>query len=1218
MLVVLITGSLAAAITWRIAERDAADQQADLARAVTASVESDADDLVVATSGTSTLVGLDGTVSQASLERFATDLAANGVARPVAWLTPQAADGGPEAPGPAWQVQLAAIGPVADAQDGGSTEGLEPGTVLASGTALAEAADRARSTGRPAISRLVDADGTARLAVLKPVYRILGPDQTAPSFVGVVATTDLAGQLQRHIGTDLDGAVRFEITDGDVVLAASDTRPTGGVLTRMRLDDRDLEVRVQDDRPVNHDVSWFLLWIMAVIVAAAGVVGLRSARYDQERRRTNAMIGRTADLAQRLARAATADDVAAVISTHVPPLFEADIASFGEVDDDEDVVRLHHGPDVDPVLVSRISELRLADIPTLVDSLESGRTVLLRDQADWERELPDDVARQLMEAGARTAAVLPLEAPGRGVVATVGIIWRRPLDFDERTVGTLETVRELCEQSLARAVITDRVSERAERLAKLAERLAGVDTVEATARTVTDLAVGAVGASAASVGVCDDDLGVLRVHHGSTVGDRAQKAFSDLSLDSPLAFTEAARTGRSVLCRDLAEYEARFPNTDDANRGLGSGARAALPLRADDRVIGSIVFAWDRPLEFDDDVLNELTTVAEMTAQAVRRAQLIEAQAADARRSRALAQLAQGLAARSETADVAGFLVESVLAPLGAKYSVVGILDGDELVRRYSAGLVETGLARLGQEYLTSALDSPTPATDAVRTGETVFVGNREDAHARYPEMSAAWDSLEAHSGAAAPVRDRVGRVVAVISVLWDRPIVEHTDIRDALDTVAGMVGQTLERTGLVDELRRSVVRNQRMADFARLLADVRSVDEMYRAVLDHAAAPVGAAVADIALLTDDGRAAPLPDVGSSPPIIAADRGREADLTDTASQSLRRRAMTTLGAGSFATELPADVAEGLSAAGVVSLVHLPLIAPDGAGLGVVALAWDRPQELTPTILAKMRTLAELVSQTLQRTQLREAEHRLVVSLQERVAHPLPPARGLRIAERYLPAAAQVGMGGDWFEGIGLDEHRVAIVIGDIAGHGINAVADMVELRAIIGSLLRSSTPLEEVYPQVASLLQQGNSGLTATSCTAVFDTTADTVRYVSAGHLPPVLARPDGTVELLELGRQPLLGVPSTPVTPGTAPFEPGSVLAVYTDGIVERRREPIDESLERLRGAMEELVSEPGPRDVEAVADQLLERCLGSRSTDDDVALVVVARVDETLSEPD
>ena len=1245
ILVVILAGSLAAAAAWRVSERDADARQDGAATEVRTIVERAADDLVVALSAGSLLIGVDGSVTQEGLDRMARDVNSAGTVRPVAWLTPVDTT----APEVDWTVQLATAGPDPTPADAEALAGMEPGTVYPAGSPVAEAATEALRSGRPSTTLYATPQGNGRMAVTKPVYRVLPQNDSTPIVLGVVMTSDLPGELAATIGTELEGDVRFRVADGDHVLAQSETRPSGGVLRDVDVGGHRVTAQVEDRRPINHELSWFLLWITAVIVAAAGVVGLRSARYDRERRRTSAMIGRTAELARRLALAATAADVAEVISLHMPAVFGAQVASFGEIDEADAMVRLHLAPDADPTVVEQISVVRLTDVPTIMDALAAGSIVLLEDAEDWQRELPSEMAAQLLGAGARAAAALPLEAPAQGLVAVVGIIWWDPPRFDERMIATLETVRELCEQSLGRAALTDRISDRASRLADLAEQLAGVDTVAETARTVTSMAVGVVGASAASVGVRDDDSGVLRVHHGDTIGGRALEVFAQLPLDAPLAFTEAVRTGAPVMCTDLEAYAARYPGTDQAVRDLGEGGRAAFPLRADDRVIGAIAFAWDHAVAFDDDLVNELTTVAEMTAQAVRRAQLIEEQAADAERSRALAELAQGLAARADTADIAGFLTESVLGPLGAAYSVVGIRDGDQLVRRYSHALVETGLTRLGEDYLISALESHTPATDAVRTGQTVFVPSRDEADERYPDMSGVWEALDVHAGAVVPVHDRSGAVVASISVLWDRPIVIRADLRDTLATVAGMVGQTLERTGLVDQLRRSVVRNQHLADFARRLANVRTIGELYRAVVEDGAGPAGARIADLALTTDDGAlerpagappavfltVAPVPsetdagpsetdarraDTDAGPSDTDARRAdtdaRRSDTdaaVDPSEQCRRRREAVVVEVDGFGAAYPPATATALAAVGAQLTAHLPLVAPDGVDLGVIALAWDEQEELTPTTRAKLRTLSELCSQTLQRTRLREAEHRLVVSLQDRVVRPVRATAGLQVADRYLPASEQVGMGGDWFEGIAVDDHRFAVVVGDIAGHGINAVADMVELRAIIGSLLRSATPLEQVYPQVAALLQQGGSGLTATSCTAVFDTTADTVRYVSAGHLPPVLGRPDGSVELLEHGRQPLLGVPSQAVTPGTVAFPPGSVLVIYTDGIVERRREPIDRSLDRLTSALRAVLADKGEAapDVEAVADELLRRCLGDRATDDDVALVVVSRRD-------
>lgn len=386
LLVVLVTGSAAAAVAWRIADVAAEDKRSEAVESVLRSIERDTDDLVVAMSGTSALVQADGTITQGALDRYATDLAAVGQARPLVWMTPVAAD--------SWEIRLAAVGRGPDPRpddDAAALDGLEAGRVLGADSPLAAAANSARELGRPTLAR-VDSGRGARLVVLKPLY-LIGDGE--PEFIGVAASADLPGQLPSRVATDVPADVRFRVADGDTVLAVSDPPPTAGVTTDVAVAGRILSVQVEDARPVNHDLSWFLLWIMAVIVAAAGVVWLRSARYDQDRRLTNATISRTAALAQRLARAATVDEVADVIGDHVPALLGGDVASFGEVDGD--VVRLHHRSGTDPA-VAELTELPLDGIPSLVREVDAGHTVLLRDPQEWRRAMP---------GGSRTGSSTP-------------------------------------------------------------------------------------------------------------------------------------------------------------------------------------------------------------------------------------------------------------------------------------------------------------------------------------------------------------------------------------------------------------------------------------------------------------------------------------------------------------------------------------------------------------------------------------------------------------------------------------------------------------------------------------------------------------------------------------------------------------------------------------------------------------------------------------------
>ncbi|HPG14319.1 MAG TPA: hypothetical protein PK434_06510, partial [Microthrixaceae bacterium] len=202
LLVVLVTGSAAAAVAWRIADVAAEAKRTEAVESVLRSIERDTDDLVVSMSGTSALVQADGTITQGALDRYATDLAAVGQARPLVWMTPVGAD--------SWEVRLAAVGRGPDPRpddDAAALDGLEAGRVLGADSSLAAAANTARELGRPTLAR-VDSGRGARLVVLKPLYLIGDVD---PEFIGVVASADLPDQLPSRVATDVPADVRFRV-----------------------------------------------------------------------------------------------------------------------------------------------------------------------------------------------------------------------------------------------------------------------------------------------------------------------------------------------------------------------------------------------------------------------------------------------------------------------------------------------------------------------------------------------------------------------------------------------------------------------------------------------------------------------------------------------------------------------------------------------------------------------------------------------------------------------------------------------------------------------------------------------------------------------------------------------------------------------------------------------------------------------------------------------
>jgi serine phosphatase RsbU (regulator of sigma subunit) len=254
-------------------------------------------------------------------------------------------------------------------------------------------------------------------------------------------------------------------------------------------------------------------------------------------------------------------------------------------------------------------------------------------------------------------------------------------------------------------------------------------------------------------------------------------------------------------------------------------------------------------------------------------------------------------------------------------------------------------------------------------------------------------------------------------------------------------------------------------------------------------------------------------------------------------------------------------------------------------------------------MALLRTITELCEQTLERARLHDTEHQLVLQLQQAALSPPPELGDFEMSVRYRSAVQTLTMGGDWYDAIVLNEHAVALVVGDVAGHGIPAIAEMIELRSVMHALLRSEHPLDHVVSVADDILDSATQTRLATALVAVFDSAARTVAYVSAGHPPALIRSPDGTVEVLMDGRRTVLGMPPrSPWSVGTRPFEPGATFVAYTDGLIERRDEDLMGSVHRLAADLS-----PSTLKGEELADAILAAHAPQGTTADDIALVVV-----------
>jgi PAS domain S-box-containing protein len=298
-----------------------------------------------------------------------------------------------------------------------------------------------------------------------------------------------------------------------------------------------------------------------------------------------------------------------------------------------------------------------------------------------------------------------------------------------------------------------------------------------------------------------------------------------------------------------------------------------------------------------------------------------------------------------------------------------------------------------------------------------------------------------------------------------------------------------------------------------------------------------------------------------------------------------------------------DVADAMAEIGIVATVAIPLIAA-GRTVGVMGLGFRRTRRLSATEREMLLALAEQCAQALDRARLYRSEQRIAETLQRNLLpQALPAVDRLALAARYLPGAEGTRAGGDWYDLVELDEHRVAIAVGDVVGQGPGAAAVMGQLRSALSTaLLQGSSPAGalELLDRFAARLPGSTA---STAACLVVDRERGEVTWARAGHLPPLLLGPEGAELLDDAGSGTVLGVEGRrPYTEGTLPISPGSCLVLFTDGLVERRGEDLDAGLQRLVKAADRL----SHLDPERLASALLRDLLADTDQPDDVALVL------------
>jgi len=290
----------------------------------------------------------------------------------------------------------------------------------------------------------------------------------------------------------------------------------------------------------------------------------------------------------------------------------------------------------------------------------------------------------------------------------------------------------------------------------------------------------------------------------------------------------------------------------------------------------------------------------------------------------------------------------------------------------------------------------------------------------------------------------------------------------------------------------------------------------------------------------------------------------------------------------------------LMAKGIRTLMGVPMVA-GGRVIGVMHVGSLTPREFTSHDVDLLQLAADRAATAVQ--SLAARDDRVAAAALQRSLRPssLPVIPGGQLAARYVPGQGVVG--GDWYDVFVLPSGESCVVIGDVAGSGLQAAVVMGRMRSALRAYALDTVDPGEVLDRLDRKMQHFEPGAMATVAYAVFDPKLDRAHIASAGHLPPVVAAAGQAGALADVTGGLMIGVDASarrPVT--TIKVLPGTLLCFYTDGLVERRAFPIDEGLDRLCRAV---TAEP----PDAACASVTAALVGAEPAHDDIALLMFRR---------
>ncbi len=546
-------------------------------------------------------------------------------------------------------------------------------------------------------------------------------------------------------------------------------------------------------------------------------------------------------------------------------------------------------------------------------------------------------------------------------------------------------------------------------------------------------------------------------------------------------------------------------------------------------------------------------------------------------------------------------MAEEGAVAAGAEFANIAVLDaGATTAHLYNASSLSDDLTRW---HPAIPVDDSTPLGAVLCSGREIWLPSWSDAEARYPLLLNDTIGAGLASAASLALRDQHQRLIGAMGVAW-APAQAFTDAqKDEVRVVAQLAGDALGRAQRLEAERAARQRTERLQRMMGALVASASLAEVTASVFEHGLLPFGASAARLVLVDQQqpDRLVTVSAVGLPEPLLA--HWRTYPLSDF---SPSRRALETSAivyvptAADLAAEYP-EARLGQHIPGQQAWVAVPLRS-SGRTLGVLTLVFSRAHPLDdgPDQIA-LTALGSVIADALSRAIQHDSDRELVISVQRSLlADTLPEPPGVRLGGSYLPAETRYGIGGDWYDAVLLPDGQVTLIVGDVAGHGLEAAITMGQMRSAARALAPGHGPaalLEALDRFLCSTVKEP----LATAAAVVIDPAARTLRYCLAGHPPPLLRGPDGTVSLLDEATGLLLGLEPHNRPEEVVTFAPGSSVVLFTDGLVERRDETFDTGIARLATALKAAL----PPHPASLCDALVEQAVPHNDRDDDIAIL-------------